>query len=699
MRTTPRHGHWACAALVAACASAWPSAVQSTDVLYMRKGEEHVGRLVSIDAGKVVFVDEDHGPLTFDAKDVQRVELGKSRPGDHWKTVKDIDDPVLLQALQAQVHAAASGYVTLYQETTARLAANGASTFTTRTIQKVLQERGKSAANKALYYLSLRANATIDFGRTITPDGKVFSVADSAIQDGSVYTQFPEYQDLNRKQCALREVKPGSVIDYQTTVTTRQTDVLRPFFVHELFAGSEPILKKVVRVIVPRDQACVYQMKRCGDVSVETRAMPDGTRHYKWTVENTPELTREDDMPVTEDMWPRLAFGPTARWDDLARVYAQKLAPLTKPGDRLRAQVEQLVAGQATADGKARAIHRFLVRNLRTIPVSFYVHKLVPRDVNAVLETKYGNDLEKSLLAVAMFREAGLDAHLALARPQGRGELMVGVPSLGQMSACLVRVRAGDRTYYCEVVDDNRPIDVPAGGLQGVWCLIIDDAKPERVKTPLAPAEAEGVAHESEVAIGDRGVFDVRETTRYAGQASVGMRNLRMMKDAERKRYFQQMVADVHTNAELVSYKLSDLSDLEAPVVVKLHYRLMDYAVRAGDKLMIFRLPGLNYSAYGVGKPDRMHPLDWTTRDRSSHRYTVRLPKGWRVRYVPSPVQVAGAPFSYTSKFEAKGDTVTFEDESRRDVIAAPASQYAAYKAGVEAMAKLAKEWVVLERK
>lgn len=677
------------------------SEVRATDVLYMRAGEEYVGRLEGVGDGKVVFVDERRGRMTLDAKDVQRVELGKARQGDRWRKVSDIDDPILLQTLKSAPGAKAhpdSGYVTLYQETSVSLNRDGSARTTERTIQKVFKERGKRVANKALYYLTDNSTADIDFGRTVTPDGKVISLADSAIQDGSVFTQFPEYQNLNRKQAALKEVKPGSVIDYQTTIVERKTDLTHPFLVHELFAGREPILKKIVRVTVPKECNGAYQAIRFPDVAAEVRDLPGGMQRYTWSVSNRPQLVRENNMPETEDLWPRLAFAPVAAWEDLSKAYALKLRPLLRAGKSLVDGSKAIVKEQASDEAKARAIYTYQVKEIRTIPVPYYAHTLVPSDVNTVYERKYGNDLEKTLLAVAMLRAAGLAAAPCLVRPQSSGALMRNVSSLGQFTQCLVRARLGGKDWYFRVLDEKLPMDVLSSDCRDVWGLLIDEEHPALVRTPLPPAEADGTRRSFDVTVQTDGTFDVSETIQHDGLAAVGVRGLKVMKEAERERHFQQEVSRAHTNAELLSYRLSDLNDLSVPVEVVLRYRFKDYAVRAGEKLMIFRLPSFSHSSYAVGKATRTHPLNWTTRWRTTDHYTLRLPKGLKVSHVPQRVTFDTPIVSYKAQFRLDGTRVIFEDEFRRRAIAAPASEYASYKAFVEARAKLSKEWIVVER-
>ena len=686
----------------AAAADAQAGAAAGADVLYTRDGEEYVGRLETIKAGKVTLTNEAGQTRTFDASKVQRVELGRSRAGDHWRRLADIDDPVLLSAIKSAPDAKdhpQSGYITLYQESVARLNADGSAHITRRTIRKVFKERGKSVANKATYYLADNTRAAIDFGRTVTPDGRVFALLESAIQDGSAYPSYPEYQNLNRQQAALRKVRPGAIVDFQVSLHRAKTDLTHPFLITGLFGGEEPVLRKVVRITVPPGRPCLHQADRAFRVVEDVVDRADGSREYLWTAADLSALERENNMPARQDIWPRLVFAPAAKWDDLARAYAALLSPLMKVNAALAAHVKALVKDCAADAERARAIHTFLVKDVRTIPVSFDAHRFVPtHDVNAVFEKRCGNDLEKSLLAEAMLRQAGLRANLCLVRSQGQGELAESVPSLGHFSDCLVRLRLGDEPVFLQVTDDQMPLGTIPGRLQNVRALVVDERAPALARTPLAPGEKEGAEYATDVAVGADGSLDVRETTQCYGQTAAGVRGLKELKDEELKRHFQERVARIHTQAELLSYKLSDLTDLAKPVTVDLHYKLIDYAVRAGDDLMIFRCPNLRYSARAVGKPTRVHGLDWTTRDSLAHRYTLRLPAGLKVRHLPKPVKYECPTMRYQGRYTHSGRSVTFEDEYRRDCVAAPRTAYAAYKEGIETRARFAREWIVLER-
>ena len=687
-----------------------------TDVLYTKKGEEYVGRLSTVSADSVVFEHVMEGGMAFALPDVQRVELGRSRTGDTWRTIEDIDDPVLLEAMKdapSEEEYPNAGYVTIYRETASRLNRDGSSDVTSRKIQKVFKERGKAAANNTLHYLSANSTGRIDFGRTITAEGEVVPLSDAAIQDGSVFAAYPEYRNLNRKQSALKKVREGSIIDYQTTVHKEETSALWPFLATSSLGDREPARKIVLSVTMPEEVDCTYQMLRFESDGPSTlEQLEDGFIRYTWIQENTAELEPENFMPTTNDLWPRVVIAPKATWADLGREYASVVASATRPDEEIVRTVAELIEDRSNRWEKAKSIYTFMIKEIRTIPVPYNLYNRVPQDINEVFARKYGNDLDKTVLFLAMLRQAEIPANLCLIVPQSRGVLMDQVPSLGHFSDCLVRIegrrgilrrvlRRGvpeSECIYASVLDERIPFGDLHAGYQHVQGLRIDRENARLIRTPLLPAEREAALNRADVEISEDGTFTVEESTRYTGGTAASIRGFKVLREEEVIKRIQSMVAGIHPNAEMIAYKMSDLEDLDAPVVLTVTYRISDYPLRAGEKLMAFHLPNLEYSAQEVGKPTRVHPLDWSSRAQTTNRYTLRLPEGFTVYHLPGDVAYDIPLFSYTAGFETKDGVVVFTDEYRRHHIEAPAETYPEFKKGIETRAKLSKEWVVLER-
>ncbi|MEA3364998.1 MAG: hypothetical protein U9Q79_05100, partial [Candidatus Hydrogenedentes bacterium] len=130
-----------------------------------------------------------------------------------------------------------------------------------------------------------------------------------------------------------------------------------------------------------------------------------------------------------------------------------------------------------------------------------------------------------------------------------------------------------------------------------------------------------------------------------------------------------------------------------------LHCRIPEYAVTAGEDLMMFTLPGVSYSAHQVGRPAREFGLFWDRVAMETTEGTIALPEGYEVYSLPTDEDFDSNVASYEASLSAKHGTVMFQDAYRLKVAEAPASAYPDYKQCLETRAGLARQRIILRKK
>ena len=82
----------------------------------------------------------------------------------------------------------------------------------------------------------------------------------------------------------------------------------------------------------------------------------------------------------------------------------------------LKEQVAQLIKGARTDRDKIAAIQEFVLRSTRYVALEFGIYSYKPYPVAQTFARRFGDCKDKASLMIAMLREAGIDAELALVR-------------------------------------------------------------------------------------------------------------------------------------------------------------------------------------------------------------------------------------------------------------------------------------------
>jgi hypothetical protein len=165
----------------------------------------------------------------------------------------------------------------------------------------------------------------------------------------------------------------------------------------------------------------------------------------------------------------------------------------------------------------------------------------------------------------------------------------------------------------------------------------------------------------------------------------------------ERIDYMKESVNEGCPGAILESCTFSAPDDLGVPLAIEYRVSASEYVKRAGD-LLLFRVPWLSNETDHVAKEDRTHPLTWWHTDYEEERIAIRIPEGYRVRYMPESFE-ADLPFtSYKLEYANGGGIIMLKTLKKRRVRTIGVDQYPDYKKYEERIAKELDKLIILER-
>jgi hypothetical protein len=682
------------------------------DILYLDKGEEYPGRLEKVkEDGTYVFTHMDSRTVEYPPEQVLRVEFQRKRPDDDKTQASQINDRILKEALKTEVTPEKypeSAYVTIYDSFIVNIEKDRSYTVTRRYIRKILARRGMETANDYIDYLADQASARMLFARTIDEKGGLSHIDESAIEDGSRFGRYPQYDNARRLKWSLKNIDVNRYIDCCYELRFSPATALKPLYLRKYMQLTEPLIYcEVVVKAAPGVDVVVTGLGTQDNDRITTfmKSGPLGTTHTVVS-SNMPRLETENLMPPYADLLPWVAVSLKDSWKRIAGEYAAKLSALVPQGldSPVARKANDLTRDKESALEKARALYNFVAADIGFLNISPVEYSFMPHSPEETLAAGQANALDKAFLLHAMLKWAGVESSLLLAHRRDYGCLPRENASLLPMDTPILKVAAGDGGVYCCPTTQFVRFGYIPSGIQGFTALRVEPADAALVEAAVPDSSTESVTTHSEISLGRDGRVRVKRTEKPQGAAEAAWREWSALKPEEIRQKFERVVSRIHPGAKLIDYspkQPSELGDLNRPVAIEYEYEAGDYCLAAGGELLAFKIPELDYDASSIQKYERDLPLFWERRKLVENTAVIKLPDGFRVRSVPEQVKSyeGSRPFiSYEASFAVKEGTLVFKDRFERTGIYEPPQMYEVYIKAIKDSARLANDWVVIEK-
>lgn len=654
----------------------------SGEAVYLQNGEEYFGDVLRIARGELHALIGGK-PHAFPLSSVQRIEFQRARLLDEARTAADLPAaiPFFAEAIGPKTEDLRrrfpqAGFVVLADETVVTINASGAWEAKRFEAWRILEDRGAESAMRSLTFFPDRQRVEVIFGLTVTPDGSVLHLADTAMKDEALHPRPPAYNFRHRLRFNLKGAVPGATLILATARRGRAS-VLQPFVLDRVFWDDEPALRRSVRLAVEE-----------GAKPLVTTATANGPKDWGqdglWEVRDAPQLFREPMMPPVESFAPRLVIAfPKAEWPELAKAFLKRAggeASLPTRGVPPRALFDQV---------------RQAIR-LERVPLEALPDG--PAPPATTLNRGYGTAAERALLLAALLRGAGHKADVVLARRRDDGPLLPAAPRIAALSETLVRLTAAGNETWLGTDDEDRGFGELDPAVQGGEGL--DLATGNLLTIPVLPPEAEASVRSVEVTLEPDGAAVVHESQKLRGHFAADARGLKDLTDDQRQKWAARYVGGDATGVDLLEFTHSDFNNANAEERLSFRYRMPALAERAGA-FLILRLPNARLSASEVGRTTRERALFWQGAEREETAFAIKPPPGYTVYAVGQKLDSKGQGWTLEAEFapdpSAKG-LVRFREVWERSALAAPKETYTSYRDARIARSRLREQVIIFAR-
>ena len=316
----------------------------------------------------------------------------------------------------------------------------------------------------------------------------------------------------------LSDVRVGDVVEYDYTIHSVER-IYPGMFAQRLAIGwSVPMHWERVRILAPEKAPLFY---RTEDGSTPATTAHDGVRELTWEWHDPAPIAGDDDRPRWYSTWPHLEVTNVRGWSEVAQREIPFWA-VHPAGSAALAQVVSDIrrAGGTPADQALHAL-QFVQDQIRYVSISIGRGGFVPSAAETILERRFGDCKDKSLLLVTLLHELGIQARVALVNTRRGRTLSSSLPSPYSFDHAIVRMQLDSQTYWLDGTADKQyaPLSTAAPA-DFERALVVDGATAdlEVIPRPGAGSSSKTSAVSVDLSAGYNKPASLKISTFYQGE-------------------------------------------------------------------------------------------------------------------------------------------------------------------------------------
>jgi transglutaminase-like putative cysteine protease/tetratricopeptide (TPR) repeat protein len=585
--------------------------------------------------------------------------------------------PVALQEAFTHVEGGTNPVAVLLEEGRFEYDAAGRETYRYRMIFKVLNKTGAEGwATIERTWAPWQQERPSIRARVIAKDGTAHELDPKTIADAPVRNGDDDVlTDRRTVRAPLPAMEADAIVEEE--IVTKQTLVPLDAGTVEYFyfGSSAPVARTTLRIQAPEKIPIRFNVRLLPNVTLSDRT-EGGIREI--TFDQGPMKPLEDApllLPADEPRSPHVVFSTAPDWNTVARAYSEVVQKQLNGFDASR-YLPKFPIG-ATREAKILAIVNFLNKDIRYTGIEFSEASLIPRKPSEVLEHQYGDCKDKSTLAVALLRSAGIKAYIALLDSSAGEDIEPDLPGLDVFNHAIVYV-PGQPDFWLDPTDTNLRLGNISASNQGHYALIARPETTNLIRTPELTAKENRVVERREFQLSELGRAHVTETTDVFGLADRGYRG--DFGDQDQKALhnsFKNYIEWTYGEAKIQSISTGAAADLTKPYRLRIE---LDDAQR-GTTVRTEAAVGIRMSQLTTRLPEffRGDPKYKTDESKPGPRprtsdfsisepytyewhYVIKAPPGFRVRQLPPPLEENLGPATLTAHFNVESPSTMLAD-------------------------------------
>ncbi|MBE7463624.1 MAG: DUF3857 domain-containing protein [Planctomycetes bacterium] len=452
--------------------------------------------------------------------------------------------------------------------------------------------------------------------------------AKKALETHAAYQSAPGIVVPNLRviQIQFSHLRPQTLVEYEI-----QQDFFRPeealpaLWRNFYLRTSAPCRRRRITIAVAKPFAARIALHNEA-AAPRSFEMEDYTVH-QWDLSNQPGQEEDDWLPPPLYHLPWVDISTLASYGPITRKFMIELEPPKKIPPSIKELAAKLTAGATSSWARAEALHRYATRDVRygRHPAEEWMSER--REPGKMLDDLRGDCKDKSSLLVALLREAGFEAQIALvnSRQGGKTEFL---PSK-RFDHAIVRAQVDGREAWSDPAGGQFGFGILPAADQGAKALLLDEKGGCFIEVPEITPEQNSLSYRSAGCIGRDFSLTYHLHAKVCGERAADLREQCLDKPPEViRRYFFGRLAGGYTGIRIEEIGWSGLDVLEESVCYWGRVVLASRTRRVED-ILLLRIPWMHaISCSGPFAADeRNQPLWLSSTQLTEEEYRIELPR------------------------------------------------------------------------
>ena len=246
----------------------------------------------------------------------------------------------------------------------------------------------------------------------------------------------------------LKDVRINDVIDYSYTIHGTNPILGEKFFKEFGLGWTVSIDDLRIRVDMPKKRSLNYRLHRWEQKPEVTVA--NGRRSYEWHISPTKIISIDEQAPKWHKQKPSLQVSEYSKWSEIEH-WGSALFSLSEANDK---KLQALLNGWNKEGLDKRGLMLkaldFVQNDIRYFGFEFGENSHLPSPPGEVLDNRYGDCKDKSLLFVKLMQQLGMEAYPALVSSGDRHAINDALPSPGVFDHVIVKLIVDEKEYWLD---------------------------------------------------------------------------------------------------------------------------------------------------------------------------------------------------------------------------------------------------------